>query len=366
MSKSPAVTKDNTAISFAILSPKRLAALQRTSLLDTPPEESFDRLTRLAAKLTGAAATFISLLDQHRDFYKSSYGFGEPLATVRHLEERTFCHYAMLSEDGLILDDVTLIADLCDVPTVKSLGVRAYAGIPLVMADGSVIGSFCAIDYHPRHWSERDVYILRELAHSAMREIDLRMAIQETASTNSRLLEQINKVVELNQQLEILSATDSLTGLQNRRKFEHSLAQELLIVERRSTPLSLLVIDVDHFKQVNDTHGHAAGDRVLQKVAVLLGSTARNIDVLARIGGEEFAVILPDTGADSALMIAQRMCAAIANADWSAAAISGMALTISLGAATLLPGEAGHSLMVRADQAMYTAKLQGRNRVVQV
>lgn len=366
MSQHLPVSTDETVITSAILSPQRLAALQRTSLLDTPPEESFDRLTRLAAKLTGAEATFISLHDQHRDFYKSTYGIGEPLASARQLEGRTICHYAMLSEDDLVLDDVTRIAGLRDVPTVKSLGVRAYVGIPLITEDGSVIGNFCAIEFNPRQWSERDVDILRELAHSAMREIDLRMAIQEAVTANSRLLEQMNKVAELNSQLEILATTDALTGLQNRRKFEHSLDQELLIVERRSTPLSLLVIDVDHFKQVNDTHGHAAGDQVLKAVALQLGSYARNIDMLARIGGEEFAVILPDTGADSALMIAQRMRAAIANADWSAAALPGMALTISLGAATLLPGEAAHSLLARADQAMYAAKSQGRNRVVQV
>ncbi len=365
MSKHIPVSADESVISDAILEPKRLEALRRTSLLDTQPEESFDRLTRLAATLTGAPATFVSLLDRHRDFYKSTYGFGEPLASVRQIEGHTLCHYAMLKQDGLVLDDVTGIAGICDLPTVKSLGVRAYAGIPLVTADGSVIGSFCAIDFNPRHWSERDVYILRELAHSTMREIDLRMAIQEASSANSRLLEQMNKVAELNSQLEILSTTDALTGLRNRRKFEHDLAHELLIVERRSIPLSLLVIDVDHFKQVNDTHGHAAGDRVLQAVALLLGNSARNIDVLARIGGEEFAVILPDTGADRALLIAQRLRAAIANADWSAAAIPSMALTISLGAATLLPGEAAHSLLARADQAMFAAKLQGRNRVVQ-
>ena len=84
---------------------RRLEAVLRTGLLDTPPEESFDRLTRLAAKLIGVPATFISLVDQSRDFYKSCFGFGEPLATTRQLEGRTFCHHAIVSSGPLLIDD---------------------------------------------------------------------------------------------------------------------------------------------------------------------------------------------------------------------------------------------------------------------
>lgn len=152
---------------------QRLQAVQATGLLDTPPEESFDRLTRLAAKLTGSPATFVSLVDRGRDFYKSAYGFGEPLATLRQLEGRTFCHYALMSEGPLVLDDVTRESVFCDVPTVQSLGVRAYAGVPLVTSEGHVLGSFCAIDFKPKQWSEQDVDVLTELAHSAIREIGL-------------------------------------------------------------------------------------------------------------------------------------------------------------------------------------------------
>src|SRR3954462_13277742 len=112
----------------------RLDALLQTSLLDTPAEESFDRLTRLtrlAAKLTGVPATFISLVDEGRDFYKSCFGFGEPLATTRQLEGTTFCHYAIVSSGPLLIPDTMADPVFRDVPTVQSLGVRAYAGIPL-------------------------------------------------------------------------------------------------------------------------------------------------------------------------------------------------------------------------------------------
>lgn len=344
-----------------IADPKRLDALRRIALLDTPREECFDRLTRLGAKLTEVPATFVSLVDLNRDFYKSAFVFGEPLTSTRQLEERTFCQYAITTEEPLIIDDVTTELVFRDVPSVLSLGVRAYVGIPLVTEDGQVIGSFCAVDFKPKHWTERDIDILSDLARSTMREIELRSLIQESASTNLRLVEQMQKVNELNHRLEVLTTTDALTGINNRRAFEHSLAQELALVERRSTPLSLVIVDVDHFKMINDTYGHAAGDKVLQSIAALLTKTARNVDVVARIGGEEFAVILPNTDETSALTIAERMRAAVANEVWL-----NTPLTISLGTATLSSHEDASSLFVRADKAMYAAKANGRNRVVQV
>jgi signal transduction histidine kinase len=152
----------------------------RTGLLDTPPEETFDRLTRLAARLLGVPSTFISLVDERRDFYKSCVGFGEPLASARQLEGGTFCHYAIVSDGPLLIDDTTLDPVFRAVPTVTSLGVRAYAGIPLVTDDGDAIGSFCAIDFKPRAWSELDIEVLTELAHAAMREIKMRFALEDT------------------------------------------------------------------------------------------------------------------------------------------------------------------------------------------
>ncbi len=347
-------------VQSTIADPKRLDAVRQLALLDTPPEECFDRLTRLAAKLTDVPATFVSLVDQNRDFYKSEFGFEEPLASLRQLEGRTFCDYAIASEAPLVLDDVTQESVYCDVSTVESLGVRAYAGIPLVTEGGQVIGSFCAVDFKPKQWTERDIDILTDLARSTMREIELRRVIQESETTNLRLVEQVQKVNELNHQLEVLSTTDSLTGVKNRRAFEHSLDQELALVDRRATPLSLVIVDVDHFKKVNDTYGHTAGDGVLQTIAALLTQSARTVDIVARIGGEEFAVILPNTDQTSALMVAERMRATVANEAWPH-----LPMTISLGTATLLNLEKASGLFLRADKAMYLAKTLGRNRVVQ-
>lgn len=167
--------------------PDRLAALHDTGLLDSEAEEVFDRMTRLAASLLGVPATFLSLVDRDRDFYKSAHGFGEPLATTRQLEGRTFCHYAIGSTDPLVIDDTRADPIYRNVPTVESLGVAAYLGVPVSGPTGHVLGSFCAIDFTPRHWSERDLAVLRELAQSAEREIMLRARAREVEVRNASL-----------------------------------------------------------------------------------------------------------------------------------------------------------------------------------
>lgn len=162
--------------------PARVAALRETALLDTPPEETFDRLTRLAVRLVRVPVAFVSLVDEDRDFYKSHCGFGEPLATVRQLEGTTFCHYAIASEGPLVIPDTRKHPLFREVPTVESLGVAAYAGIPIRTTEGYVLGSFCAIDFEPRPWTEEDIETLTELAASAEREIQLRRAARDAQS----------------------------------------------------------------------------------------------------------------------------------------------------------------------------------------
>lgn len=168
------ITTTNTLQPQAVHNPARLAALRETGLLDSEVEESFDRLTRLAVKLLKIPAAFISLVDENRDFYKSACGFGEPLASSRELSGPTFCHYAIESDGPLVIPDTRADPVYSQVPTVDSLGVSAYVGIPLVTPEGHALGSFCAIDFQPRRWTETDVEVLSELAASARREVELR------------------------------------------------------------------------------------------------------------------------------------------------------------------------------------------------
>ncbi|MEO8036220.1 MAG: GAF domain-containing protein, partial [Acidobacteriota bacterium] len=122
--------------------PDRVAAVRATGLLDTRPEEAFDGLTKLAARLLSVPSTFLSLVDEKRDFYKSCFGFSDPLATTRQVEGTTFCHFAIASDGPLVIGDTIADPLYRDVPTVKSLGVRAYLGVPLINADGLALGSF--------------------------------------------------------------------------------------------------------------------------------------------------------------------------------------------------------------------------------
>lgn len=154
--------------------PARLAAVRRTGLLDTPPEECFDRLTRLAAESIGVPAAFLSLVDEASDFYKSHFGFSEPVATTRRLEGETFCHHALVSDGVLVIDDARADPSYSTVPTIQTMGVVAYLGVPLDSPDGQPLGAFCLIDTKPRRWSQQDISTACLLARAVLREIELR------------------------------------------------------------------------------------------------------------------------------------------------------------------------------------------------
>ncbi len=174
--------------------PARLAAVHATGLLDSEVEEVFDRLTRIAVRILGVPASFISLVDADRDFYKSACGFGEPLATAREMSGPTFCHYTVLRTDPLVIPDTAADPLYRDMPTVMSLGVAAYVGVPLVI-DGQTVGAFCTIDTVPRAWTQEEVDVLVELAASAQREMELRGAVK-AAHAAALVLEQANVELE--------------------------------------------------------------------------------------------------------------------------------------------------------------------------
>ena len=160
--------------------PGRLSALRRTRLLDSPAEPAFDRLSHLAARLVHAPVALVVLVDQDRQFFKSCLGLPEPWASQRETPlSHSFCLHEIASGQPLIIDDARTHPLVCENLAIRDLGVVAYAGIPLITADGHAIGSFCVIDSQPRHWMADDVAILRELAAATMTEIGLRVATAE-------------------------------------------------------------------------------------------------------------------------------------------------------------------------------------------
>ncbi|MBA3949066.1 MAG: GAF domain-containing protein [Acidobacteria bacterium] len=152
----------------------RVEAVRKTGLLDTPPEEAFDTLTREAVRLTGAPIAFIALVDRDRDFYKSHSGFGEPLASGRQLRGRTFCHHTIARRATLQIDDTRADPVFRHVPTVETLGIAAYLGVPLIDDGGQVIGSLCVVDTRPRSWGPTDRAALEQLVDTAMKEVEAR------------------------------------------------------------------------------------------------------------------------------------------------------------------------------------------------
>lgn len=159
-----------------------------------------------------------------------------------------------------------------------------------------------------------------------------------------------------------MAVTDALTGLNNRRYLEHQLSESLNHADK--DPVSVMMADIDFFKKVNDTYGHDAGDEVLKEFAHRLSLNVRAIDMPCRLGGEEFVVLMPGTGAEDALHIAERVRATVAGAPFTLQDGRLIDVTVSLGLATSFKGERPESLLKRADEGVYAAKSGGRNRVI--
>lgn len=223
--------------SSVIRDPERLAALRHAQLLDTAMEEAFNRLTRLASKMIGAPVSLISLVDEGRQFFKSSVGLQEPWASRREMPlTHSFCQYAVATGAPLIINDARAHPLVHDNLAIADLGVIAYAGVPLVDNAGQALGSFCVIDTQPREWTEHEMDILRDLAAMVMTEIELRMATREAELRaaeaeqqrvqKAAVLERLNRVVEANTSgIIIVDAQGCIT-------FANSAAEQILGVPR--------------------------------------------------------------------------------------------------------------------------------------
>lgn len=330
------VLPDAQAAAEALAEPGRIATLHRTALLDSPVDEAFERLTRLAARTIGTPIALVSLVDSDRQFFASSRGLPPDVGCARETPlSHSFCQH-LLAGEPLVVADAREHALVRDNRAVPDLGVVAYAGMPLTLRTGKTLGSFCVIDTRPRSWTEEELGILRDLAAGAVTEIELRLALRDAIERSTR---------------------DPLTGLLNHRAFHERLAEA---VTRPRGPLSLVLLDIDHFKRVNDGCGHHTGDVTLRLVARRIAAQVREGDALGRIGGEEFGWLLPDATGATAAAAAERARRAVADSPIEGAG----AVTISAGVAELVPGEPPDSLHRRADTALYVAKRRGRNRIV--
>ncbi|MYM23288.1 diguanylate cyclase [Duganella sp. FT135W] len=325
----------------------RLAALHRYHILDTPACEDFSFLTELAAKVCEVPYAFISLVDAERVWIKSCTGM-----QIGELPRgESYCSLAVLG------DAVTEIADLTEDPrtaymalTVGEPYMRMYSSVALASSDGHAIGTLCVMNTQPGRLSAEQRTTLAKLARQVMALIELR--------ANERSL---NAAVR---ELELLATTDELTGLHNRRSLQDRLKFEVARSRRFRSPLSALMIDLDHFKQINDEYGHLVGDQVLANVGRLLRESLRVIDLPSRYGGEELCVVLPNTPVEGACKLADTLRLKI-EAQLHTAGARQFQVTASIGVGTFnhMDINDADGLLQQADAALYRAKRSGRNRV---
>lgn len=186
---------------------------------------------------------------------------------------------------------------------------------------------------------------------------------RDSAATQLDIAQANLRLKQSEAEIRTLSLTDQLTRVGNRRRLEQALDKEISRAGRSGTKLSALMADLDHFKRVNDTYGHSAGDKVLEAFGDILRESTRPMDVLGRYGGEEFVVLMPDTAREQAVITAERLRTTLAS---TLIAPLTEPITVSIGVVEFVPGESGALLMHRVDEALYEAKRTGRNRVVTV
>lgn len=314
---------------FPIDEAARLDTLRRLNVLDTPPEERFDRLTRLAKRLFDVPIALVSFVDADRQWFKSRQG----LDATETRRDISFCGHAILGENIMVVTDACSDERFADNPLVAGdPKIRFYAGFPLGAANGSKLGTLCLIDHAPRSMSEDDVRLLDDLAT---------MVEEELAAVQ-------------------LATIDELTGLSNRRGLQTVAAHALAVCRRTDRAASLLFLDLDGFKAINDRFGHAEGDRALMAIGRILLETFRDSDVVGRLGGDEFCVLLTGASPDGVQRALRRFDDAIRA--HNAGSQDGPALSYSIGAVDY-DCERHRSvadLMQEADEAMYERKKSRR------
>jgi diguanylate cyclase (GGDEF)-like protein len=341
---------------------ERLRVLQAYDILDTQPEAGFDDLVSIAAAVCGMPMGSVTLIDTDRQWFKARIG----LDAEETARDTAFCAHAILDPSRMmVVADAQRDARFRDNPHVTGdPGVRFYAGAPLLSSEGLPMGTLCVMDRQPRELQDYQRVALDALSRQVSSLMELRRVSRalklqlDDRAWYEQQLRTFNQALALqNADLDQQARMDPLTGLANRRELGNVL-EAALQQAAAGKPLCLALLDIDHFKDVNDTHGHAAGDEVLVQVARCLRETGAGHGTMARHGGEEFAWLLP--GLD--LAQARQHCEALR--ENVAYASQALPVTISIGLTQALANDSVSSLMQRADQALYAAKRGGRDRVV--
>ncbi|HEU0152450.1 MAG TPA: sensor domain-containing diguanylate cyclase [Arenimonas sp.] len=342
----------------------RIEALQRYRVLDTLPEAAYEDLVLLAASICRAPIALVSLVDEGRQWFKARLGLDVD-QTPRSI---SFCDHAIRNPgEVMVVADATRDARFAGNPLVTGApNIRFYAGAPLVTDEGHALGTICVIDDKPRGLDEAARAALSALSRQVMRLFEARQRNLELQRLAAERELMTHGMIEYQRQLEVENAGlvveashDALTGLLNRSGLEKLGGAAMTAKWLASGVYSVAVLDLDHFKRINDTHGHAAGDEAIRAVATEIRRNIRGGDIAVRYGGEEFLLLMPGTPMAGAMTVTDRIRLSVAARDDLKEP-----LTLSGGIACGTSGLDDPEAVFRAaDQALYRAKRGGRNQI---
>lgn len=310
--------------------------LHSLGLLDIAVDDGYEHIVALMQIAACSAVSQFSVLTSDRQFFKSSRGLTQRETPIEH----AFCAHTLrqATRDGIfVVEDAQTAADFSNNPIVIGPpNIRSYAGMTVRLPNDMPVGAIAVLDTRPRSLDSHLATILRHA----------KGAIEEVITARFD------------------AVRDGLTGLFNRRHFDDALRREWQRCRRDGHPLTLLYIDVDHFKAFNDTYGHAAGDQALCRVAETLQDIGRRGgDMVARYGGEEFVMLLPDTDGAGAGKVAAQICAAIRALAIPNRTTPTEIVTVSVGGASGMGASmpAASELSARADACLYEIKRESRD-----
>lgn len=317
-------------VAEAVENAARLNTIDRYEILDTPPEPQFDRIARLVCNVFGLPMGVVSIIDAHRQWYKASAG----MKVREAYAPDTICRHTLVDGQTIIVPNAMDDPRFAMSPLVQGEPhIRFCASTPMRASDGNLIGTVCGLDNKPRAFSERETQIFEDIAQIAMDAIEMRR----------------------------IAGTDVLTGAMTRRAFLEVADKAMLRAKRHRQDLVCIMLDIDHFKKINDTFGHQAGDEVLRAVSLICRTSIREVDHFCRVGGEEFVLLLEQSDPRAAYIVAEKLRLAIA----ATPIIIGsqpINVTASFGATqTSTTGYSLDVLMAAADAHLYEAKKAGRN-----
>jgi diguanylate cyclase (GGDEF)-like protein len=299
--------------------------------------------------LTRAEGSIVEMLEKNEMVYRAASGKGAPHIGLR-LKAQGSLSGLCVQENAIMKCDDSETDERVDRDACRKVGLRSMVVVPL-RYNGKAVGVLKVMSSRIHAFDNDDIATLELIAGLLSATLSDAISAKELHTANLEL-------AAANSRLEKLAITDGLTGLRNHRNFQELLASEFERARRYKKPLSLMLLDVDNFKRFNDFFGHPAGDAVLKRVAVILSEQARATDQVARYGGEEFVILLPETDAQGAQIIAVRILGAIADDSWRHRRV-----TVSIGISSLADGFVNAASMVEAaDKALYISKENGRNQ----